>query len=272
MLGDFPVISEIITEYKEIRANGSGREETVQELMQDNRNEPSSEDDAVLFWIAVADAQIACKELSADIAEKGRQALATLEQLDVAWLFGKKQIEKRKFLYSQPPMPEREKIRIRKKFQCKWNIGDTFAYQLKGEEAEKYHLAGKHILLRKVDVVTESSGEVHPVVTLSIWDRVTLPETAEEFQIVPLLKLDNGRLGSSKDQYEYRIELLFSNNRQVDNLQLEFLGNFPSIEMPGDEVIFREPGKTLMVSVPNFDTMFCVFFRKDRFYRTGIAE
>lgn len=269
MLGDFPVIEEIKSEYKDFRIKGFGRAEAVEKIKYNYRYELADEEGSLLVWIGLADAQFACKELSEEIAQCGLKAIESKEGSELAQLLGIRQLEKRKERYSQPPMPERKKIREGKKFRCNWEIGDTFAYRIKGEEAEKYHLAGRYMLLRKVSEVEIYNGQIHPIVSFTLWDNQDLPRTSEDFEKVPFLRLDHGRMNCGSDQYEYRIELLFTTKRQVERLELQFIGNFTGVKMPENEYLLTRPGEILMALPKEFDHECCLAYKKDHFYRTG---
>lgn len=52
-----------------------------------------------------------------------------------------------KLLSPQPPV---RKPRKRRLYQCKWQIGDVFAFQMEGEEAKKRNLYGRFFLIQKV--------------------------------------------------------------------------------------------------------------------------
>ena len=269
MLSDFPVIEEIKSEYKNLRIKGFGREEATDRIKDSYRYELADEDDSPLIWIGLADAQFACKELSAEVAECALKTIESIDDSELAQFIGIRQLTKRKERYSQPPMPERKSIREGKKFRCSWEIGDTFAYRIKGEEAEKYHLAEKYMLLRKVSEVEVYNGQVHPIVSMTLWDKPTLPKTATEFQNSPFLRLSSGKQFTSLDQFEYRTEILFATKRQVEQLELQFVGNFGDIEMPKDEIVFTMPGVIHKTLPKNFDDECCLAYRTNRFYRTG---
>lgn len=260
-LDDLPFLGEIKEEYKEIRAKGKNRNDSVQELMNNYADELAFQDeDSWLFWVALADAQLACKELSLEIAERAASALDALAKTEYACAFTKTRIEKLKNSYAQAPMPEQAKIRVRKKFQCQWKLGDTFAYQLKGEAAESLHIDGKYILLRKVDE-SEYKGEVQPVVTLTYWGDKPLPSSQEEFLSVPPLKLSAGRMNSPVGSYEYRCQILFTSKKAVTDLNLQYIGNFPDIKMLADEFIPDEVWTYLLAAPQRLALRCCIALR-----------
>lgn len=248
----FAILEDIKNEYTKLRQDGQNRDQAVQVLIARYHDELTigAEDDGLLFWIGLADAQYALKELSGEVSTRG---LAALEQLKVAVPeITPSDIEKRSNRYALAPMQERAQVRKPKRFRCQWRIGDTFAYQVSGEKAEASGIAGDYVLLRKVDEL-ETDGRITPVVTLTHWKNGMLPCSEAEFQSVPILRLCNGRLNSPKSSYEYRIEMLFTRQRQIEDLGLLYLGNFTNISMPANEFYCREPGCVLMLSPQKLD-------------------
>ena len=258
---DFPMVHEVRNEYKSRRQKGASRAEAVELLKDSYRAEltEGKEDDAHLFWIGLAEGQCHYQELTAEVADKALAALAVLEQYD--WHLSMKDIQKRREMYSQAPMPEKTKIRKSTKFRCKWKIGDTFAYQLKGAEVAECGLEGMSLLLRKVDELPFSDGRILPVVMLSVCPSNTLPSCSDEYNNYPILKLENGRLGSSKDTYEYRAELIIGSTKSLNGLNLQYLGNFIDSMMPDDEVIFRDSALSMMLPIQCIDAHSCIFWK-----------
>ena len=91
-------------------------------------------------------------------------------------------------------MPERNVGKPRPKFRCQWRIGDTFAYQLTGQEAKELGIHGKYMLLRKVSEVEFGDGSLYPIVTVSFLGDRTFPTSDEAFMDIPLLKLQESVL------------------------------------------------------------------------------
>lgn len=248
----FEILGDLKNEYANLRQNGTNRNDAVQILMERYNNELTigAEDDGLLFWVGLADAQYALKELSAEVSAQG---LAALEQLETAIPeITPGDLQRRRKQYACAPMPERTQVRKPKKFRCQWQIGDTFAYQMTGPEADASGIAGDYVLLRKVDEI-ENVGRIVPVVTLTHWKDAQLPTNAVEFQRVPILRLCHGRLDSPAAAYEYRTEILFTREKQVKDLQLRYLGNFADVPMPADEYYPRRPGCVLMLSPQEID-------------------
>lgn len=259
---DFPLSAEVTEEYIELRRAGNCRTDATEELQARYACEitQGAEDDGLLFWIGLADGQYKRGELSSEVSEQAVRALDLLQQSD--WGIAPGDIARRRLHYAEAPMPERKVGKPRPKFRCEWNIGDTFSYQLHGEEAEALGISGNYILLRKVSEIEFGDGRLLPVVTLSFWENDPLPSNSDEFQQAQILKLDRKKCEMPLNTYEYRAEILFKNRKQLSGIPLEYIGCFQDIPMPEDEYIFTHPGKISMILPENFDQRCCGFWRR----------
>ena len=258
---DFSLINEVKNEYICLRQDGVSRIAAVDQLMENYHNELTigKEDDAHLFWVGVADGQYAIKELSAEVASKALNSIQCIAQQvdDIAQVDIKRRVQ----WYLSGEQPERKCVKKPVKFRCTWNVGDTFAYQLSGQEAEALDLSGKYMILRKVDSIEFGDGRLLPIVTFSLWDHLPLPKTDTELADAGMLRLSWGRFEYPDTMYEYRAEILFRNYAQVRRMGLEFVGNFPNIQMPADEVVLNHPAKLLMVSPDRFDKDCSIYWK-----------
>lgn len=263
---EFPIIGEIKAEYSKLRQDGVSRDDAVAKLKCNYRKEIDAEDDCFLFWIGLADAQYRFGELSEEIAKK---ALAALNKLETTGgQITPVDLMRRRKWYSYAPMPERKKVNQPKRFRCSWEIGDTFAYQLRGKDAEDFGLSGRYVLFRKVSEAEESGGIVTPIVTVSMWDDVPLPTTSEEFRRLPILKLDKGRANTPKDKFIYRTEMLINNEKMLKQLKLQYLGNFSDVVMPEDEVVITYVGFMKKLALNLIDISCCHYWRNHHIYES----
>lgn len=263
---EFPVLREIKDEYLNLRRDQHSRSAAVKALMEKYHNElfSGSNDDALLFWIGLADAQYAVKELDAKVAQHALSALDSIGETD--WDICVGDLIRRKEHYMTAPMPEREKIGKSRKFRCSWKVGDTFAYQLIGDDAKSYGLEGSCILLRKVDELETWDGRLWPIVTLTMWKKGYLPTTSAEFSSEPILILNKRQFLCPAGTYEYRTELLVTSAQKLKRLNLIYIGNFLNVEMPSDEFIIREPGFITMTPLERFEWECCVYWQNHCFW------
>lgn len=247
----FEMISDLQREYIDLRQSGHCREETVRILLDRYQDELTIgvEDDAWIFWIGVADAQYTLRELSPEIAAQGLTALNQLQlsALEISSDFVQKRFDR----YTRAPMPERANIPKPKRFRCKWRIGDTFAYQLTGPEAVKNGNVGGYILLRKVDEL-ESNGCLTPVVTMTKWGNLPLPSNSTEFRKMPMLRINYKQSVNSLPIFEYRVEIAFTQKKQLEMLHLQYIGNFTDVPMPEHEHYDKRPGHVPMILPKDF--------------------
>ena len=258
---DFPLVLEVKDAYISIRRDGNNRVDAVRLLTEKYIQEIQSgaEDDGLLFWVGLADGQVRLKELTFEVAEKGLSAIQSLAHNGLNIYPG--DLTRRQAQYKSAPMPEQTVRKSAKKFRCNWSMGDTFAYQLSGEDAVKMGIAGKHILLRKVDALEFGDGRLLPVVTLSLWGDNQLPYTAQDFRKAPFLRVQSRLFGQcTSKMYEYRVEIIIQSKRQLDALGLKYLGNFQDIQMPENEIIYRDPGYVMMLLPKQMDRDCCTFW------------
>lgn len=255
---EFPVLGEIKDEYTEHRYAGSTREEAVAKLMDtySNELEYGEDDDALLFWIGLADAQYFHKELTEDVAKKAIQALNA--PIILEWEITPGDINRRKANYEKAPMMEKKFGKPRPKFRCEWAIGDTYAYQMSSDEAKELGIWGKYMLLRKVSEI-DHCGHIIPIVTLTLWDKKPFPCNEEEFMQKPVLKIrSGGRNFSPRDKYEYRTEIIFTNKRQLMSIPLTYVGKFIKVPMPDDEILFTNSGDVCITLPEMLEESCCV--------------
>ena len=262
-ISDYPVLQELQEEYQELRTLGNNRSDSERIMMERYTSERQygSEDDGLIFWVGLADAQYRLKELSKSTAEHAMAALEMLSNPEFDIVPG--DLKRRRGWYASP-MPERTQFRKPRPFRCEWKLGDTFAYQIGGELAQERGIAGMYMLFRKVHELVWSDGKVRPVVTMTLWDRDVLPKSQEEFASVPMLKVRGDITQKCKSGYEFRTQLLFSRKKQTAVFQ--FIGNFQDIPMPENEIIIHDSAFTPMVDITMLDKACCVYWSRHQQY------
>ena len=259
---DFPLVADIKNNYRLMRENGKSRGDAVEQLLVEYRDEITigAFDDGLLFWIGLAEGQWFAKELETDVAQKALEALDKLQTIaDIAPL----DIAKRKNNYSQAPMAERKIIK-RRKFQCAWNIGDTFSVQLRGKLAEEQRLCGKYALFQKVDSIALEDGSILPLMRVSLWNADELPPTKDVFYSRRPLRLRGAYLIGDSLKYQYRLQILFSNQKQVNESGFQFVGNYPDIEILDDELILTRPGDIVMDFPKDIIDRCSIYYQRDK--------
>lgn len=263
---DFPLCVEIKDAYIALRKEGNSRASAVEQIMECYTDERTAgaEDDGLLFWVGLADGLHANKELTEDIAREGLSALDNIEKTD--WEVTPGDIARRRIKYAEAPMPEKKMGKPRPKFQCPWEIGDTFAYRMSQEGAGESGLYGKVLLLRCVDLIEYVKDELHPVVTISMCEEQEIPTNAQEFQKFPLWRISAGRFCAPEGRYEYRAHIVFRNKKQIEKLSLQYLGNFPNTPIPENEYFIRQAGCFIMLIPKLFDRDCCICWKLNQYY------
>lgn len=264
---NFPMLSEIKEEYIKYRQDGQSRAEATQSLIHSYRNEITmgQDDDGLLFWIGLADAQYYRKELTAEAAQKASDALDRMEELK--WDITPGDITRRRTHYAAAPMPERKVGKPRPKFRCSWNIGDVFAFKLVGEHSQKLGITGNYMLYQKVDEVEIFDGRIIPIVTLGFCHQ-SLPGTADEFLDIPHLILSKCLYGELKGKFSHKAQLVIDSNKQIERNCLQFLGNYPLREYPDD----GSPDIDTLLPLAVIEMLSCAFWEVDNYFRHLGAE
>lgn len=260
---DFPVLSEIREEYVQLRQLGNNRARAVEKLMESYKHVLAEDmEDAQLFWIGLADVQYSRKELTDEAARKALEALDKIAEEE--WPVPSGDLRRRRERYVKAPMPERNAGKTRVPFRCPWQVGDTFALQLRNREAAELNISGKYMLLRKV-AESECSGGMYPVVTVSFWEGENPPKDRETFLAIPPLKLQiGGRCFSPKDKFEYRTVIFIKNLKQLNSMALQYCGNFADVPMPSDEIIFHLFGETMITLADTLEEDLILYWKRNK--------
>lgn len=154
--------------------------------------------DIPVFWFVCADILWKKGRLDDDIKHK---ALAYIEKnSDVErWnlespALGKKRkavLEKLKIKLLSP-QPEAKPIRVKKLYECPWNIGDVFAFVLTGESADKEGLAGTYAIFQVAEKEFVKTIGTDPIVRIMLTESPKKPELKDfcKEKLIPSI-LDN---------------------------------------------------------------------------------
>lgn len=265
----YPILAEIKEEYIRLRQNAKSRTEATEILIQHYQNEivTGQDDDGLLFWIGLADAQYNKKELTVEIANKALQAL---QQIEICkWDISPGDISRRKEHYAKAPMSEKKIRKSRTKFHCSWDIGDVFSYRLTANTASELGIAGGYMLYQKIDEAETFDGRIIPVVTLGFCEESKYPCDGETYLRIPHMRLAASRFSEAKRKYEYRAHLYIDSAKQLSNSSIQFLGNYPVRNIPNDETEAQYE-KILPLAV--LEMLSCAFWKVDRFFRDQQQE
>ena len=256
-LNDCAIIEDIKEEYRSVRENEKSRSETEEYFISAYNDEltTGAYDDALLFWIGLAEAQFKNKELSEDVAQK---ALHSLDNLEKQHMLSQADVNRCRNKYIQAPMPERKFIK-RKKFQCSWNVGDAYAIKLMSDVAKELGIDGKYAVLHKVDNVVYEDEEILPLVRITIWDDLPDLVTEDIFYSKKSIKLKP--MYGKELKFQYSAQILFTSKRQIKPEVFQYIGNFPTITFIPDETVPKQAGEIVMLSPKSIDAYCCWLYR-----------
>ncbi len=262
------VAMDVRDTYKDQLHRGKTGEEITQELMEDYEDLLDDMEDGPVFWFALADTQWTLGRLEDDVKER---ALSCLENGGDAWRWemeGAAKVRAREKVLQKlkeklnTPQPPKKKVSQYRLYQCKWNLGDVYAYPLTGAYAEERGWKGEYLLMRKVGESTWHPGHIVPIVHWKFTKNGTLPQNAAEFDALeyiqtsmalyeerfwPITKEDRDTNLAKKraavyetDEFgflpEYQITVLSTSSAVIPK-NLIYVGNFESVTLPPKEFV-----------------------------------
>ena len=237
--------SDIRGDYVDRLRQGQSNEEVTQELIKMNQDIMGDVEEEPLFWFALADTQWNYGRLLPKVKEKALFFLSQDGELQRWKESGEKQLNawiktleklKEKLLKPQPPEKKVYKYRL---YQCKWNLGDVFAYQLNSDYSKEKGVFGKYIVFRKVSEDVLWPGHIVPTVHVYQWIGSDIP-SLDQIKKMTLLPQKCFPVVYEKNPYrekEYLFNLLTTSERVIPKDKLKFIGNLPG----NDFIPYRGP-------------------------------
>lgn len=236
--------SDIRGEYIDKLRRGKTNEEATQELI-DNNDDVIGDEEESLFWLALADTQWDYGRLLPAVKEKALYFLIQ-ERGSERWKeSGDKQFKdwkatldklEEKLISPLSPLKKVSKYRI---YQCKWQLGDVFAYKFHSDYSKEKGVLGQYIVFRKISEDIWWPGHVVPAVNVYQWIGSTIP-LLDEVKNMELLPQKYWPIAYSKNpnqQKEYLLDLLVNTEKSIPKDHLTFLGNLQGTDL------FRYLGK-----------------------------
>ena len=243
----YPIIGDIINEYRTQRMGGIGRDAVLDLLFHSYNEELKDSDDRPAIYIALALALCKKHELVEQIKDS---ALAAIEQLKnhTAWNGNKQLAEEYKKLYKHLSAETCGAEAVYKSQKCYnpgWNYGDTFVHSLSHPMAKTVGLNGWCVVFRKVNEYQDALGHNIQLVYTTVCPTDSIPNTAKELQSLGYLRMMEHDKG-----WDYLGQLYFKNKVDEQRWQLQKIGCFPDVECPKDAMP-EDP----RVSMPFFGTI-----------------
>ena len=266
------VALDIKGEYIKLLQEGKSTKEANQEIINNNADYFTDEEDVVPAILALADIEWKYGRLD-DIVKN--DALKIIDQkIGIEpWQEDEKLYKKRLETLDklkeklESEMPPEKKVRVIKPCINKWKIGDVYAYRFESEEAKKRGLYGKYLLVIKVGEAKWYPYHVIPVVWKKITKDNKIPKTEEEINNLDFLKtsfddyedevymmkailtesekearkkqlkkLEDGTYKPDENGrlWKYREDLIIESERGLYK-KFSYVGNFPNINPPKNE-------------------------------------
>ena len=229
-------------EYIEKLKKGIENKEALEQIKQEYKEEIEDNDEETVFWMVLADTMWNLGKMTDEVKNK---ALQSIEKDLKKWkqesenskdiVKREKELEKLKNKLNSE-MPKEKKFRQQKPNKVKnkyiWNIGDIYAYQLKGEKAKKLGIYGRYLLFRKVGEGVYHQNSSIAWVYIQITDTDILPKSKEEIAKLEYVIISN----EGNVKHEYIVEL-YRVTQKVYKEDLIYIGNFDNLPTPKDEYI-----------------------------------
>ncbi len=168
------IAEDVKMEYVELLKEGLSAEDADRQMLESYQEVITLNDnDTADFYLALALIEWQYGRLQEQTKLKALEVASNEEYLEIWLEEGEKEFQKRKQVLQEfcekiiSPQPKIKKVPIIKPFNCIWNIGDVFAYQLKSEESRKRGLLGKYLVFQKVDELSAYPKVVIPVIRIS---------------------------------------------------------------------------------------------------------
>lgn len=230
---------DIRGDYVDKLKHGKSNEDAVSELMLANQSILEDEEEAPLFWFALADTQWNYGRLLPEVKEKALYFLSQDKELARWQESGQKQLQEwkttlaaleQKLTRPQPPEKKISKYRI---YRCKWKLGDVFAYQFTGEYSKEKRFQGQYVIFRKVSEDSVWPGHIVPVVQFYKWIGSQIPDLTA-LSKMPLLEQNfypSVLMHRPDTPKVYNVILISTSPNAIPRKNLSFLGNLPGKDL-----------------------------------------
>lgn len=226
--------------YKEQLKIGKTNEEVTKEIIESNEAIISDEDEAPVFWFALADTQWSLGRLLPFVKDKALEYLknrSNLKRWENEAINQREYKDREKVLQELEqklisPMPPEKKISQHKLYKCEWKIGDVFSYRLESDYAKEKGLSNKYLLIRKAYEDVWWPGHTVPIIYVQITKDEKIPTSKDEVS-----KLEYIQTSRSEGLPKYLTTMISTSKRVIPTKRLTFIGNYVDLPTPRDEYI-----------------------------------
>jgi|GEM_PF-171806 len=249
------VTCDIKEEYITLLKEKKDNIETTKRIINNNEEFIQDEDDAPLFWFALADIQWRYGRLLPEIKEQALKHLSEGKNLERWKEENPKLYNKRKEILDnlrtqlESEQPPEKKIIIKKPFITDWKDGDLFAWKLESDYAKERALEGRYLLFYKIGEKDWINDSIVPIIYAKITLNNKIPKSIEEINSAEYISVgyetspdfyklsydqQKETMYNSDHSYslkEYRCYLDCIPKRSISK-KLIYLGNYLDIELP----------------------------------------
>jgi hypothetical protein len=164
------ISEDLKIEYTEKLKKGKSNEEAYSEIISDYEDFIDDEDDAPVFWFALADIQWNIGRLLPEVKQRAIEWIDSGKNQERWMLENPKSAKARAKVLEElkqklnTPQPPEKKISPYMLYKCPWKIGDVFSLRLTSEKAKDMGLDGKYLMIQKVGEYIAYPGHITPIV------------------------------------------------------------------------------------------------------------
>ena len=237
---------DVRSDYIDMLRHGKSNEEATQELVEKYSDIIGDVDEEPLFWFALADTQWNYGRLLPEVREKALYFLSLDNEIQRWQESGQKQINSWRRTLNilkeklESPQPAEKKVAKYRLYQCKWQLGDVFAYQFSSHYSKDKGFYGKYTVFRKISEDTWWPGHIVPVVQVYNWIDSCLPsiDTLSSLDLLPAFCPPSILFKFPNKKIDYEIKLISESEKSIPKQNLTFIGNLPGndlIQFRGNE-------------------------------------
>ena len=225
------IAEDVRDAYKDRLHRGKNGPTITQELIEEYKLEQLDNDDAAVFWMALADIQWSCGRLEPHVLNKALEYIDS--GADMQRWSDPIQAKKRKAVISelrkkitstQPPEKHFSAYRL---YRCNWKAGDVFAYRFASAYAAQEGFSGKYVYFVKVGESVWNPGHIIPVVCVynTISDELLPLEALNGLAFIPQFYNPSVYERNPDMEKMYLLGLICTSEYSIPKDRLTFIGN-----------------------------------------------
>ena len=232
------IAEEVRHYYKDQLHRGKRGKEITQELIEQYEYAISDQDDAPVFWFALADSQWNLGRLEDEVKRQALDHIHNGYDLNRWKAEDPKEAKIREKVLRDleekllSPQPAEKKISQYKLYHCEWEIGDVYAYRLGSDYAKEKGMLEKYLYFVKVDERIWHPGHTVPTVYFYwvIGDKLLSLEELKNVDYIPQFFTPKAYENNKGRKMLYRLTLLSTSSRVIPKKQLTFIGNIKDVK------------------------------------------